>query len=270
MAADIVMPINATGTKSYVEWGAVIAGAIAADAVALVLLTFGSAIGLTALSPWTATSTSLKAVGLGAAVWFLFVTLWSFAMGGYLAGRLRHKWNDAALSEIQFRDGAHGLLVWALAVLLGAFLAASGVSAIGGGLLTAAKDAPSAFDPTGVATDTLLRNTKPGQTISPEVRNEVSRILIRSGKRGEVAQDDRTYLASVVAANTGIPQADAEKRVDDAIATMKDALDRARKLGVLFGFLTGAILLVGAATAWWAAKEGGKHRDEGTVWSGLS
>jgi len=264
------MPINATGTTSYVEWGAVIAGAIAAVAVSLVLLTFGTAIGLTALSPWTATSTSLKAVGLGAAVWFLLVTLWSFAMGGYLAGRLRHKWSEATISEMQFRDGAHGLIVWALAVLLAAFLAASGVSAVGGGLLVAAKDAPSAFDPTGVATDALLRNSKPGQPAAPEVRNEVSRILIRSGKRGEVGQDDRTYLASVVAANTGISQQDAEKRVDEAIANMKDALDRARKLGVLFGFLTGAILLVGAAAAWWGGKAGGKHREEGMVWSGLS
>ena len=79
--------------------------------------------------------------------------------------------------------------------------------------LVAASNAPAALDPTAVATDSLLRVNKPGQTIAPEVRQEVTRILVRSGKNGEVSQDDRTYLASVVSANTGLSQQDAEKRV---------------------------------------------------------
>jgi hypothetical protein len=269
MPAVIATP-SSIQSGSYVEWGAVLAGAVTAIAASLVLLTFGAAIGLTAITPWTATSASLKAVGLGAALWFLLVTLWSFALGGYLAGRLRHKWADATASEMAFRDASHGLLVWAVAVVFGAVMAAVGVSAAGGGLLVAASNAPAALDPTAVATDSLLRVNKPGQTIAPEVRQEVTRILVRSGKKAEVSQDDRTYLASVVSANTGLSQQDAEKRVSDAIITMKEALDRARRIGILLGFLTGAILLVGAATAWWAAKVGGRHREEGTIWAGFA
>jgi hypothetical protein len=236
MPAVIATPVTSIQSGSYVEWGAVFAGAVTAIAASLVLLTFGAAIGLTAISPWTATSASLKAVGLGAALWFLLVTLWSFALGGYLAGRLRHKWADATASEMAFRDAGHGLLVWAVAVLFGAVMAAVGVSAAGGGLLVAASNAPAALDPTTVATDSLLRVNKPGQTIAPEVRQEVTRILMRSGKKGG----------------------------------LKEALDRARRVGILLGFLTGATLLVGAATAWWAAKVGGRHREEGTIWAGLA
>ena len=37
---------------SFVEWGAVFAGAVLAAALSFVLLTFGTAIGLSATSPW--------------------------------------------------------------------------------------------------------------------------------------------------------------------------------------------------------------------------
>ena len=92
------------GVQSYVEWGAVIGGTVAALAVSLVLLAFGAAIGLSSVSPWTTTATGLKAVGVGTTFWFLLVTLWSFALGGYLAARLRHRWSDATPAEVRFRD----------------------------------------------------------------------------------------------------------------------------------------------------------------------
>ena len=41
---------------SYVEWGAIFAGAVAALAVSFVLLSFGAAAGLSAVSPWTSAS----------------------------------------------------------------------------------------------------------------------------------------------------------------------------------------------------------------------
>ena len=93
------------------------------------LLTFGAAIGLSSVSPYTTTTTGLKAVGVGAAFWMLLVTIWSFALGGYLAGRMRHRWSDATAPEIRFRDYAHGLLVWAVAIIGAAALASAGVSA---------------------------------------------------------------------------------------------------------------------------------------------
>lgn len=267
--AVLAATVETSPPRSYVEWPAIFAGAFATASTSLVLLAFGSAIGLTAVSPWSADSTSLRALGVGAALWFLLIVIWSFALGGYLAGRLRHRLEQTTPSEMRFRDGSHGLLVWALTIVFAVILGAAGLSSLGGGLIEATKDRQSAFNPTSIASDRLLRPGRPNQTISSDVRNDVSHILARSAKRGEVESGDRNYLASIVAANSGVSQPDAEKRIDDAIATMKDSLERARKVGIILGFLTGAILLVGAAVAWWTGTVGGSHREDGNVWWGL-
>jgi hypothetical protein len=269
--ADLVTTPQQTPAQSYVEWGAVAGGAVAALSIGLVLLNFGTAIGLASVSPYTSTATGLKAVGFGAAFWFLLVTLWSFALGGYLAGRLRHRWNDATKNEVEFRDSAHGLLVWSLAVLVGGVMASSGLTAASKGLASVAGSLTSTSDPITATSDLLLRTDKPVQQVGAfEVRAEVSRLLARSIQAGELSSPDRTYLAQVVAVRTGIPQADAEKRVDETVAALKANVDRARRIGIILAFLTASILLIGGATAWWAAALGGAHRDSGTVWHGFS
>src|SRR5438874_335268 len=104
------------GASSYVHWGPVIAGAIAAAAVSFVLITFGAAIGLSIASPsptWRDTSAMLT---LLSGIWVLVVAIGGFALGGYIAGRTRSGWAGVGEDEVEFRDGVHGLLVWGLAV----------------------------------------------------------------------------------------------------------------------------------------------------------
>ena len=113
---------SAFESASYVEWPCIIAGAMAALAVSFVLLTFGSAIGLASVSPWTSTSGSVTAVTIGAGFWLLLVHVWAFALGGYISARMRHRRAGASENEVAFRDGAHGLLVWSTAVVLGAIV----------------------------------------------------------------------------------------------------------------------------------------------------
>ena len=50
-------------------------------------------------------------------------------MGGYLAGRLRHRWSRVHADEIHFRDSAQGFLAWALALLV----AVSFLTSVGSG-----------------------------------------------------------------------------------------------------------------------------------------
>src|SRR5436305_8415867 len=107
-----------------VHWSAVIAGAIAAAALSVVLLAFGTGIGL------AVSSVSPTWRDMSFALWFLsglylvFVSLISFGFGGYVAGRMRaHVAAVAPADETEFRDGMHGLLAWALAVVLAAVLA---------------------------------------------------------------------------------------------------------------------------------------------------
>lgn len=263
--------VLAFDASSYVEWGAVLAGAVASLAVTFVLLTFGAAVGLSAVSPWTSGRGTVTALSYGAAFWVVLVNVWAFALAGYLAGRMRHRRSGATQSESEFRDGAHGVTAWALAVSVGAIVAALAASSLARGALDAGTAAARSvsFDPVSVATDSMLRTNRPADARPEDVRAEIAGILARSGAQAEVTSADRTYLAQLIAARTGIGQQDAERRVDGTIATMKQAADKARKTAVVMGFLTAASLLLGAAAAWWGATTGGRHRDEGSVWGGL-
>src|SRR5665647_2240239 len=131
---DVVAPARAGSSSSYVEWGAVFAGALAATAITFVLLTAGASIGLSLLSPYPAHSYGRAAASL-AVFWSIAVPILAFLSGGYIAGRMRLAWGDTSSDEVQFRDGIHGLLVWSLSVVAGgllAFLAALTAAQTGG------------------------------------------------------------------------------------------------------------------------------------------
>jgi hypothetical protein len=72
---------------------------------------------------------------------------------------------------------------------------------------------------------------------------------------------DRTYVARLVAARTGLSQAEAERRVDQVVTEAKAAADRARKAAAQLSFWLTASLLLGAFAASLAAVEGGQLRD---------
>jgi len=111
--------------SAVVSWSAVFAGAVAAAAFGLILLTLGTGLGLAALSPWHHAGASATAFGFAAIVWVCVTQILTSGVGGYLAGRLRHRWPAVELDEVYFRDTAHGFLAWALATLATAALAAT-------------------------------------------------------------------------------------------------------------------------------------------------
>ena len=85
----------------------------------------------------------------------------------------------------------------------------------------------------------------------------------------ELTARERDYLSEVVVRRTGMPQADAQKRVDEAVTEAKnlevkarEAADKARKAALIAGFLAAASLLISAAAASAGASLGGRHRDE--------
>jgi hypothetical protein len=67
---------------------------------------------------------------------------------------------------------------------------------------------------------------------------------LRDGQ--DMSASDRSYLARVVAMRTGIPQADAQTRVNEVITEAKAAADRARRAGAQLAFWMTASLLLGA------------------------
>jgi hypothetical protein len=247
----------------YISWGAVIAGAIAASALTFVLITFGAAIGLAIASPSATWRDTSVALALLSGLWLLLTAVASFALGGYLAGRLRATWDTTAADEVEFRDGIHGVLVWGLAILIGASLA------LGAARAAAPQAAGNALAPSAATAEPLLafeldrlfRADRPNDTVDPDIRAQAARIITTSFGHADMAADDRAYLVRMVMTRTGLAQPDAERRVAEVIAQARRAIRRARANAVILAFMTAASLLAGAAVAWYAAGFGGRHRD---------
>lgn len=276
-------PAGTRDDKSYVDWAAIIAGIVFASAISLLLISFGSAIGLNFVGFHAREGAPAFLVAIGAASWFLWVQISSFMAGGYLTGRLRRRNFDANEDESDMRDGAHGLLVWAGAMILGAVLAVSGVGALASATGTAVATASVAAsnlvdedavgDPNAYFVDTLFRANNP---VDPGVaRDEAGRIFAQAALTdGTVSPEDRTYLANVVAANTGLTPDEAQARVDQVIANVEAARQQAieaariaRNTAIIAAFLLAASSLVSAIGAYWAAQKGGNHRDRNSVFS---
>jgi hypothetical protein len=171
---------------SAVSWAAVAGGGFVAAALALILVALGAGFGFSAVSPWAGIGASAKAIGVAAIAWIVFMQVASSALGGYVAGRLRTKWVGVHTDEVYFRDTAHGFLVWAVGLVIGAALlgsaakslvgtaaevgagaaatAATATAAVGGGAAANAMQGGGLGRADGNAyfVDTLFRNDRAG------------------------------------------------------------------------------------------------------------
>lgn len=290
-----VADATSTRTHSAVSWGAILGGAVVSAAVSLMLLTAGAGLGFTSVSPWSNAGVTAATFGIAALVWLAVVHLVAAGAGGYLAGRLRTKRVGLHTDEVAFRDTAHGFMTWAVSAIVSVMLIASTASAIIGGtarigasavsgvgsaLSGAAGQAAgridlSGLDPSAYLTDTLFRAERPAPapTDMAPARAEVGRIIAMSLRNGDMAPADRTYVANVISAQTGISQPDAEKRVDDAIAKAKETAakaeqaaretaDAARKAAASFALASFIAMLIGALASSYGATLGGRARDK--------
>jgi hypothetical protein len=251
------------GALSYIHWGPVIAGAIAAAATSFVLMTFASAIGLAVVSPSPTWRDASVGLAILSGTWIILVAVGSFALGGYIAGRVRSGWKTS-VDEIHFRDGLHGLLVWAIGVLIGAGLAwATAVALTAVNAATTGPRNTSTTEPSFLAfeLDRLFRSERSTEAPESALRAEAGRIIMTGLGRRPIAPDDRTYLVRVVSARAGLAPQEAEQRVERIVAESQAAVSQARRGAIILGFTSAAALVAGAAAAWVAARSGGQHRD---------
>ena len=265
---------------SAVSWPAIIAGGFVAAAFTLLLLALGAGIGFSVISPWSGAAdiTTTKAALFGG-IYMAVTAVMASALGGYVTGRLRLRWTRTPLDEVYFRDTAHGVLAWAFATVMGAALLASAATVVGSGV--AANPAPTATNPNDITAPYLDRLFRPnyaaltggtgqaaagvfaaGRDLAAD-RDVARRMLLTFRERGhtELSADDRQYLAQMVAARTGLPQADAERRVAAVEADARAALDQARRIAMQLAFWLVAAMFLGAFAAGLAATEGGAARD---------
>lgn len=280
---------NSSG-HSGVSWAAIFAGAATAAALSLLLIMLGAGLGFSAVSPWANEGVGAKGLGITAIIWLAVTQIIASGMGGYLAGRLRVKWTNMHGDEVYFRDTAHGFLAWAVATLVTATLIAGSVSSvIGSGVQASASVASGAATAMSSAAssaagsnankssdyfiDTLFRDDRGTAVSEDAAHGTVARIFVHSlGNDGQLSNEDRTYLAQIVAQRTNLSQPEAEQRVDqvyakahqaveDAKIKAKEAADTAAKVSAwstLWMFIT---LLIGAFFASLCATFGGRRRD---------
>jgi hypothetical protein len=293
VSAPVITPapaaVVASDTPRSVQWGAVILGALGATAISMVLLTFGAGIGLSATSAHPYAGASPKALAVISALYAAVSIVAAFAAGGYITGRMRLPATEDDLAEADFRDGAHGFGVWALALVAGGAIAASGAAgviktamqttaAVAGAASAGAASNPQltsqiSMNPVDYAVDRVLApvpaaNANPaGQGIDRTAA--VTRAFTAAVKSGQLDQRDRATLVAIVQQQTGLPQAEAEKRVDEAYTEFKtaeqkvrDTAEAARKAALITAFGVAATLLLGCAAACVGASAGAKHRHE--------
>jgi hypothetical protein len=257
-------PVSLSGQTFHPEWGPIVAGAIAASALALVLHAFALAMGLSVSSTaptWRDASFALVALS---GLYVFLAALASYGLGGYLAGLMGERLTSRENADL--RDGLHGLLVWALATLLTALIGlatAQSLTRLGapsggqaGSSTSAAGENLIAFD-----LDRLFRAERRPDTDLEYARAEAARILFTTSSHRGMQPEDRSYLVRLTSATTGLAQPDAERRVDEVAARAKENIARARRSAVILAFTAGAAALLGAAAAWFAACAGGRIRD---------
>ncbi len=137
-------------------------------------------------------------------------------------------------------------------------------------------------------------------------QRQAATILTNLVRSGNVSEADRLFLRDQVVARTGLSpeeadarvkegvgqatalraeaqkkvadakaeaerlKAEAQKRFEDAKAQAAEAAEKARVASILTAFLLAASALVAAAAATMGSVWGGRHRDEGRIWKGLT
>jgi len=281
----VVTPVKTNG----VDWKSIIAGAIAASAIFGLLTAFGTAVGLSLTSAHRGSGLSASTVAIAAALWMVMVHVWSFVAGGYLAGRLSDV-PDLHPEEAVFRAGANGFMVWALGttislvfvMFVSGTVVRSASQLVGQAASGAARAASSvSAENVSYVADTLFRSpAAPGapppasgtsSRPDPAMVAEAGRIFAVGLAEGSLNASDRGHLAQLVARQTGLPDSEAQRRVDEAYARaqsmkeaaerrVREAADKARKQAVIAGFLAAAASLAGLVAAVWAAGMGHEHQ----------
>ena len=282
--ADIGVEIR-PGAHRRVIWGAVFAGVVLTFAVQLLLSLLGLGIGMTTIDPaQTGGTPEASSLSIGAGAWWTISYMVALAIGGYVAARL---------AGVGVRgDGViHGLLTWAFALLVSAFLVTTTLSsAVSGavGMLgsvtsglteTVKQAAPEAMRVAGVSPEDLrnraeglLRGDQPAQSRDEALR-QLAQNLSTIATNGQGVDQARQQAASIIAQQAGIPEDQARQRVDQfeqqarqtteqvkqtATQAAEKASDTASQAGI-WGTLA---LLLGAAAAAFGGGMGARWREQ--------
>lgn len=286
LASTLVAPEGSPSLPSRISWGAILAGAIVALSVGLMLNALGAGIGANTVDATARATPSASSFGIGAAIWLLISNLIGLALGGYVAARLSGTSDNT--------DGTlHGLAVWGTTFLISAVLlgnlisgiastAASGASSVIGSVASGTGSAVSAVGQQvagrtdGNALQGLVDRAQnalqgsggaPASMNSDQRKAEMGTLVTRRVTGGPLSTQDRDRLTSLVSAEYGISQQDAQARVAQleqqtvetarrAEETARQAADATAKGAATAGYAVFATMLLGAIAAILGARRG--------------
>lgn len=241
------------GRPVSMKWGAIFGGAVAALGIWAMLYSLGLALGLSSVDPND--PSSLKASGIFTGVWSLVAPILALFVGGMVASR-------GAGVMTKTGGAIHGLVMWGLSVLVGAWLLTSLLSSVLGGVATVGKTAVQAgagavggavggvalgadgavnvAERLGLNMDDALRPVN--ERLAAEGKPAVTAAQLSEGAKDVVQEGvrqgrfDRELLTSNLAQNTALSRADAEEiatrletQFQNAKAQVSDRLESAKQ-----------------------------------------
>lgn len=232
-----VEPVLATGRG--VSWGAISAGVVFAVVTQMLLSLLGAGIGLASIEPGEQGAGAAKALGIGAAAWWVVSALVSMYAGGWMAARLSD-------SE-RLSDGVyHGILMWCVSTLVSVMLLTSAVGGILGGTMGFVG---KAF---GVGSQQAQATGGAGQALERAAERQginVDAIQSRA-QQGDLAGAARS-LGEQTQRAAGGPEA-----TQRAEARATQAADTAADVGGAAFLIALAALLIGAVSAGFGGRVG--------------
>ncbi|MBP0493472.1 hypothetical protein J5Y10_11860 [Roseomonas sp. SG15] len=255
-----------------------IAGALIAIVVGMSLNVLGFAIGVTTVDAVARDTPTAGTLGIAGSVWMLVANLLGLALGGYAAARLSGT-SDAPDATL------HGAAVWATSclvsvVLLGSIAsgavhtAGSALSNVMGGAAQGLGHVASAAAPdtnpeelVDRARIALSGPSDPARMTTEQRGAEIGELLSKRVANGGISGNDRTRLNQLVAAEAGIPEAEAANRIQayeaeaqrvaqETEQKAREAADAAAKAAAIAGFWLFAALILGAGAAIIGARTG--------------
>ncbi len=214
------------GVHRRVSWAGVFAGVVLALAIQLLLSMLGLGIGMTAIDPAAGREglPQASSFGIGAGLWWTISYMVALGIGGYVAARL---------AGVAVRgDGLiHGLLTWAFALLISAYLVTTTLGGITGGAFSALGSATSGVAQTvqqavpevvrasGLSAEELrgraedLLRPADQQRSGDDARTQLLSALTTMATGGPQADQARQQAVSIIAQQAGVPEDQARQRL---------------------------------------------------------
>lgn len=238
-----------------IGWGAIFAGSVVALAAWGLLYAFGLAIGLSAVNP--SSPNSLHASGIFTGIWSFIIPIVAFFVGGAVASR-------GANVVTRLGGAVHGLVVWGLVTLAGAWMFVSVVGAVLGGIGSMAAAGGAAVGSLLPSYGAMGAGAQGGESIAQrydwEIRQALGPINQRLATEGKAAvqpeqiesvalfvlQDaartgdlNREAFITAVTRNTSLSRADAEDLASRITARWNEAQTTAQTAALRAADATG-------------------------------